>query len=86
MSAFCLEGHPVGPESIVYGSIRNWPSGDAERCRQRRRENRRALDRLPLGESWHFIGRWESESGYHSPDQRDLRMRCAWERDGGMLG
>lgn len=30
--------------------------------------------------------RWETDSGSHSPHQRDLRMRCAWERDGGVLG
>ena len=29
--------------------------------------------------------RWETESGSHSPHQRDLRMRCAWERDGGVF-
>lgn len=138
------------PESIVYGSIRDWPSADAEQCRLRRAVNRRALDNLPQGEGWPFIGRemfscceneglyqtqvihfgasyraveyewalwvrnfealldelywtnavvhletelngthtfrWETESGSHSPHQRDLRMRCAWERDGGVLG
>jgi hypothetical protein len=30
--------------------------------------------------------RWESESGLHSPHDSDLRMRCAWEREGGALG
>lgn len=138
------------PESIVYGSIRGWPSANADECQQRRAVNRRALDRLPQGDGWPFIGRemfsccaaegvyqtqvihfgasyraveyewalwvrnfealldelywtsavvhleteltgihtfrWETESGSHSPHQRDLRMRCAWERDGGVLG
>lgn len=30
--------------------------------------------------------RWETDTGSHSPHQRDVRMRCAWERDGGVLG
>ena len=45
------------PESIVYGSIRDWPSADAEEGRRRRELNRRALDNLPQGEGWPFIGR-----------------------------
>jgi len=28
--------------------------------------------------------RWESESGFHSPHEDDLRVRCAWEREGGL--
>lgn len=138
------------PESILYGSIRGWPSSDPDECGQRRAVNRRALNRLPQGDGWPFIGRemfsccaeeglyqtqvihfgasyraieyewalwvrhfeallhelywtsavvhletelngthtfrWETESGSHSPHQRDLRIRCAWERDGGVLG
>ena len=30
--------------------------------------------------------RWETETGSHSPHQRDVRMRCAWERESGLLG
>jgi hypothetical protein len=28
---------------------------------------------------------WESESGLHSPRQGELRMRCAWEREGARI-
>src|SRR5690606_35290676 len=28
---------------------------------------------------------WESETGLHSPRQGDLRMRCAWEREGARI-
>ena len=30
--------------------------------------------------------RWESESGCHSPEEDGLRMRCVWEREGGVGG
>jgi len=30
--------------------------------------------------------RWESEKGFHSPNEGDLRVRCAWEREGGVRG
>ncbi len=26
--------------------------------------------------------RWDSESGFHSPQEGDLRVRCVWEREG----
>ena len=25
--------------------------------------------------------RWESERGFHSPDEDDLRVRCTWEHE-----
>ncbi|MVW75743.1 hypothetical protein [Pseudomonas xionganensis] len=28
--------------------------------------------------------RWESDNGLHSPHEGDLRVRCAWEREGGL--
>lgn len=28
--------------------------------------------------------RWESDNGGHSPHQGELRVRCAWEREGGV--
>jgi len=30
--------------------------------------------------------RWESDSGGHSPREGELRVRCAWEREGGVRG
>lgn len=27
--------------------------------------------------------RWESERGFHTPQESDLQVRCAWEREGG---
>ncbi|WP_454254895.1 hypothetical protein [Pseudomonas sp. Marseille-Q8238] len=138
------------PESIVYGCIRDWPSGDREQRQQRRENNRRALEQLPQGDVWPFLGRemfsfcanedaglyqtqvihfgasyraveyewalwvqafesllkrlywasavvhletelnglhtfrWESENGYHSPQEHELRMRCVWEREGSL--
>ncbi len=30
--------------------------------------------------------RWESESGFHTPQEGDLRVRCVWEREGGLRG
>lgn len=30
--------------------------------------------------------RWDTENGSHTPYQRDVRMRCAWEREAGVLG
>jgi len=47
----------VESESIVYGCIRDWPSADDEQRRQRRLANLRALEQLPQGEGWPFIGR-----------------------------
>jgi hypothetical protein len=47
----------VESESFVYGCIRDWPSADPEQRRQRRDSNRRALDALPRGEAWPFLGR-----------------------------
>ncbi|HCL14240.1 MAG TPA: hypothetical protein DIC61_03215, partial [Pseudomonas sp.] len=44
-------------ESIVYGCIRDWPSADLEQCRQRRANNLAAVQALPQGEAWPFIGR-----------------------------
>lgn len=139
-------------ESIVYGCIRDWPSGDREQRLQRRESNRRVLDQLPQGDAWPFLGRemfsfcaaegeglyqtqvihfgasyraveyewslwvqafeamlkrlywanavvhletelnglhtfrWESESGSHSPQEDDLRVRCVWEREGSVRG
>ncbi|WP_447590545.1 hypothetical protein [Aquipseudomonas campi] len=138
------------PESIVYGCIRDWPSGEREQRQQRRENNRRALEQLPQGDAWPFLGRemfsfcanedaglyqtqvihfgasyraveyewalwvqafeallkrlywasavvhletelnglhtfrWESENGYHSPQEHELRMRCVWEREGSL--
>ncbi|MGL4319085.1 MAG: hypothetical protein ACRCTL_21025 [Pseudomonas sp.] len=140
------------PESIVYGCIRDWPSGDREQRLLRRESNRRMLDQLPQGDAWPFLGRemfsfcaaegeglyqtqvihfgasyraveyewtlwvqafeallkrlywasavvhletelngvhtfrWESESGFHSPQESDLRVRCVWEREGSLRG
>ena len=139
-------------ESIVYGCIRDWPSGDREQRLLRRGTNRRVLEQLPQGDAWPFLGRemfsfcelpgaglyqtqvihfgasyraveyewalwvqrfeallkqlywtsavvhletelngthtfrWETDSGSHSPQQSDLRMRCAWERESGLFG
>ncbi|XLX41620.1 hypothetical protein ACK25U_06320 [Ectopseudomonas mendocina] len=28
--------------------------------------------------------RWESDSGFHSPQEGALRVRCAWEREGAL--
>lgn len=138
-------------ESIVYGCIRDWPSGDREQHRLRRASNHQVLAQLPEGEAWPFIGRemfsfcasegeglyqtqvihfgasyraieyewslwikefetllrrlywasavvhletelngvhtfrWESESGFQGPEE-DLRVRCVWEREGGLRG
>ncbi|WP_437880744.1 hypothetical protein [Pseudomonas sp. LRF_L74] len=137
-------------ESIVYGCIRDWPSGDYEERQARRAANRQVLESLPQGDGWPFLGRemfsfcasegeglyqtqvihfgasyqaveyewslwvqafeallkrlswssavvhletelngahtfrWESESGFHTPHDGDLRMRCVWEREGGL--
>ena len=30
--------------------------------------------------------RWESDSGFHSPQEGELRVRCAWEREGALRG
>ncbi|MHA6493802.1 hypothetical protein ACX0MV_11230 [Pseudomonas borbori] len=30
--------------------------------------------------------RWESDNGLHSPQEGELRVRCAWEREGGVRG
>jgi hypothetical protein len=30
--------------------------------------------------------RWESDNGCHSPQEGELRVRCAWEREGGVRG
>lgn len=30
--------------------------------------------------------RWESDSGFHSPQEGALRVRCAWEREGVLRG
>ncbi len=30
--------------------------------------------------------RWESDNGFHSPHEGELRVRCAWEREGGLRG
>jgi hypothetical protein len=30
--------------------------------------------------------RWESDSGFHSPQEGALRVRCAWEREGTLRG
>jgi len=30
--------------------------------------------------------RWESENGFHSPREGELKVRCAWEREGGLRG
>lgn len=30
--------------------------------------------------------RWESDKGFHSPLEEGLRVRCAWEREGGLRG
>ncbi|UZT79717.1 hypothetical protein OF113_06590 [Ectopseudomonas chengduensis] len=30
--------------------------------------------------------RWESDSGFHSPQEGGLRVRCAWEREGTLRG
>jgi hypothetical protein len=30
--------------------------------------------------------RWESDNGFHSPQEGELRVRCAWEREGGLRG
>ena len=30
--------------------------------------------------------RWESDNGFHSPQEGGLRVRCAWEREGALRG
>ncbi|NMY15901.1 hypothetical protein HBN74_10085 [Pseudomonas sp. WS 5019] len=30
--------------------------------------------------------RWESDSGFHSPQEGGIRVRCAWEREGALRG
>jgi len=30
--------------------------------------------------------RWESDNGFHSPQEGGLRVRCAWEREGTLRG
>jgi hypothetical protein len=30
--------------------------------------------------------RWESDSGFHSPQEGALRVRCVWEREGTLRG
>ncbi|MBN7117783.1 hypothetical protein [Ectopseudomonas oleovorans] len=30
--------------------------------------------------------RWESDSGFHSPQEGGIRVRCAWEREGMLRG
>ncbi|WP_028239192.1 hypothetical protein [Stutzerimonas azotifigens] len=30
--------------------------------------------------------RWETAAGTHAPGTHPLKMRCAWEREGGVLG
>ncbi|CDM41668.1 hypothetical protein [Ectopseudomonas oleovorans] len=30
--------------------------------------------------------RWESDGGFHSPQEGGLRVRCAWEREGALRG
>lgn len=30
--------------------------------------------------------RWESDNGFHSPQEGELRVRCAWERESGVFG
>lgn len=30
--------------------------------------------------------RWESDNGFHSPQESGLRVRCAWEREGALRG
>ena len=30
--------------------------------------------------------RWETERGFHSPQDGDLRVRCVWERESGLRG
>ncbi|WP_296230611.1 hypothetical protein [uncultured Pseudomonas sp.] len=30
--------------------------------------------------------RWESDNGFHSPQESGLRVRCAWEREGTLRG
>ncbi len=137
-------------ESIVYGSIRDWPSDHPLESRMRRESNRQVLGELPAGDAWPFLGRemfacsqqsgrglyqtqvihfgasyraveyewslwveqfeallrrlywanavvhletelngthtfrWESDNGLHSPQDGALRVRCAWEREGGV--
>lgn len=139
-------------ESIVYGSIRDWPSDSPSESRLRRLLNQQVLEALPAGDAWPFLGRemfsccqrpgsglyqtqvihfgasyqtieyewklwvaefeallkrlywasavvhletelngthtfrWESDSGMHSPHDGGLRVRCAWEREGGLRG
>ncbi|TBU81933.1 hypothetical protein DNK06_05280 [Pseudomonas daroniae] len=139
-------------ESIVYGSIRDWPSDSPSESRLRRLLNQQVLEALPAGDAWPFLGRemfsccqrpggglyqtqvihfgasyqtieyewklwvaefegllkrlywasavvhletelngthtfrWESDNGLHSPHDGTLRVRCAWEREGGLRG
>ncbi|HCW95832.1 MULTISPECIES: hypothetical protein [Stutzerimonas] len=139
-------------ESIVYGCIRDWPAADPDECHRRRECNRAALEALPRGEAWPFLGRemfsfcrqaeqglyqtqiihfgasypaieyewslwverfeqllrrlywssavvhletelngshtfrWETDSGCHSPEHSEMRLRCAWERESALLG
>ncbi|TBU87091.1 hypothetical protein [Phytopseudomonas dryadis] len=44
-------------ESIVYGSIRDWPADSPAQSRLRRDSNRQVLDALPAGDAWPFLGR-----------------------------
>jgi hypothetical protein len=30
--------------------------------------------------------RWESEQGFHSPNEGELLLRCSWEREGSLRG
>lgn len=139
-------------ESIVYGCIRDWSSGDREQRQLQRAANHRVLAQLPQGDAWPFLGRemfsfcsgegeglyqsqvihfgasyqtieyewslwvqefeallkrlywasavvhletelnglhtfrWESESGFYTPQEGELRVRCVWEREGGLRG
>jgi hypothetical protein len=142
----------VEPESIVYGSIRDFPADNPLECRMRRAHNRLVLDSLPADDAWSFLGRamfssceqpgsglyqtqvihfgasyrsieyewrlwvaefegllkrlywasaavhletelngrhtfrWESDGSSQRPRDTGLRLRCAWEREGGLRG
>jgi hypothetical protein len=41
-----------------------------------------AIVHLETGLNGTHTFRWESEKGFHSPQEDDLRARCAWEREG----
>ncbi|SEL62340.1 hypothetical protein SAMN05216214_11580 [Atopomonas hussainii] len=137
-------------ESIVYGSIRDWPEGGCEARLLRQQHNARVLQELDGEAGWPFFSRgmfgvgqvagdglyqtqvisfgasyqaveyewslwvekfeallrrlywanaivhletelngrhtfrWESDEGFHTPEDSQLSLRCEWEHEGAM--